>query len=412
MRTQTGNMRAAAEFLSGKLEFVEVEKIERELKTLWNFAGKEGDGEPTVTRACSMNIVLFIPATDMEFKASDVLDEITLKHPCRAILAMSRESEVEKLEAWVSARCHPVSGKKEKQICCEQIIVRWLGGGVEELASVVMPLVIHDLPVVMWWRVPTLRRDYVERFVDGIDRLIVDSLLETDTLEFYRDLRSTVSDYRKELVVADLNWRRLLPWRQSIAWSFEALHGGVESSMLKAIKDVTIKYAVKPSAKAEPADHLNQSLHCIGWLASRLKWTPTASKSIDESQFEVRFDADGKKVSVNVQRTPCEITTEGNIVSIEVGLEDGTTINACQQPGAPVIDASVVHPCDKPATTTTNGTRNGDSREVFLSEPSQRELIDEELYAESRDKVFEESLEMGALVLSFISDKESKKATR
>ncbi len=401
MRTPTGNMRAAAEFLSGKLEFVEVEKIERELKTLWQYAGKSEDGEPTVTRACSMNIILFVPATDIELQASDVLDEITLKHPCRALLAMSRESEVETLEAWVSARCHPVSGKRTKQICCEQIVVRWVGGGVEELASVVMPLVIHDLPVVMWWRVPTLRRDYVERFVDGIDRLVVDSLLEEDTLEFYKDLCATVNDYKKELVVADLNWRRLLPWRQSIAWSFEALHGGVETTLLKSIESVNIKYAVKKESTV--FTHLNQTLHCIGWLASRLKWTPTGSQKTDDSEFDVRFDASGNKVVVNVQPMPCDVTTEGNIVSIEITLSDGTVINSCQQPGAPVIDSSVVHPCDKAA----NGKKNG--KGVFLTEPTQRDLIDEELYVESRDRVFEESLEMGALVLSFISDnKESK----
>lgn len=405
MRTPTGNMRAAAEFLSGKLEYVEVEKIERELKTLWQYAGKSDDREPTVTRACSMNIILFVPATDVELQAIDVLDEITLKHPCRAILAMSRESEVETLEAWVSARCHPVSGKRDKQICCEQIVVRWIGGGVEELASVVMPLVIHDLPVVMWWRAPTLRRDYVERFVDGIDRLIVDSLLEEDSLEFYKQLRSTVVDYKKELVVSDLNWRRVLPWRQSIAFSFEAAHGGVESKMLHEIQNVKIKYAVRPDHKDEASlAHLNQSLHCIGWLASRLDWTPTSAKRLEEGQLDVQFDASGKKVAVKLQKMPCDVTTPGNILSVEITLADGTSINSCQQPGAPVVDASVLHACDKPS----NGKRNG--KEVFLAEPNQRELIDEELYAESRDRVFEESLEMGALVLSFIdTTKESKK---
>lgn len=408
MRTPTGNMRAAAEFLSGKLEYVEVEKIERELKTLWQYAGKSDDGEPTVTRACSMNIILFVPATDVELQASDVLDEITLKHPCRAIWAMSRESDVETLEAWVSARCHPVSGKRSKQICCEQIVVRWIGGGVEELASVVMPLVIHDLPVVMWWRVPTLRRDYVERFVDGIDRLIVDSLLEEDTFEFYRDLRATVVDYKKELVVSDLNWRRVLPWRQSIAFSFESVYGGVESKMLDEIQSIKIKYAVKPSQSSDSSPaHLNQSLHCIGWLASRLDWTPTRAQQADDGQIDVHFDASGKNVSVKLQTMPCEVTTAGNIVSVEITLTDGTVINSCQQPGAPVVDASVLHACDKPA----NGKRNG--KEVFLAEPIQRELIDEELYVESRDRIFEESLEMGALVLSFISGtKESKKATK
>src|SRR5207248_5492359 len=96
-------------------------------------------------------------------------------HPCRALLAISRASENMSLEAWVSARCHLPSAKSEKQICCEQITVRWEGHGIHELPSVVLPLLVPDLPVFLWWRTGDFDMAALEPFLGQTDRIVVDS---------------------------------------------------------------------------------------------------------------------------------------------------------------------------------------------------------------------------------------------
>ncbi len=93
-----------------------------------------------------MNLILFSEKEGCEQEASDLLDAITLRHPCRAILAVHRDQGDVSLEAWVSARCHVTDEKTRKQICCEQITVRGEGIGTSEMASVVIPLLVSICP--------------------------------------------------------------------------------------------------------------------------------------------------------------------------------------------------------------------------------------------------------------------------
>ena len=114
-------------FLSGNLAQVDVAKIERELNRLWDSAGKQEESSWTpVIRACALNVVLLCDDGKNEREFENLLADITVRHPCRAILAVIALAEVEKVEAWVTAHCHFLPGRLDKQMCCEQITVKWL----------------------------------------------------------------------------------------------------------------------------------------------------------------------------------------------------------------------------------------------------------------------------------------------
>ena len=122
-----------------------------------------------------MSLILYTESLSEQNAVGELLDDITIRHPCRAILAIFREDIAPSLEAWVSARCHSASITGQR-ICCEQITVRSQGQSTKELASAVLPLIIPDLPVVMWWYSGELTREMVEPFLPALDLLIVDSL--------------------------------------------------------------------------------------------------------------------------------------------------------------------------------------------------------------------------------------------
>ena len=98
---------AVEEFLSGKLSQVDVPAIERELKKLWQEAAAH-ESEPegrNVARTCVLNLILFTGDGKSETQAGDLLDEIMMRHPCRALLAIGQPADEARIEAWVSARC-------------------------------------------------------------------------------------------------------------------------------------------------------------------------------------------------------------------------------------------------------------------------------------------------------------------
>jgi hypothetical protein len=118
----------------------------------WDSAGsiipQEESSWTPVIRACALNVVLLCDEGKNEREFENLLADITVRHPCRAILAVIALAEVEKVEAWVTAHCHFLPGRLDKQMCCEQITVKWSGQSFksEGLASVVTPLVIPELP--------------------------------------------------------------------------------------------------------------------------------------------------------------------------------------------------------------------------------------------------------------------------
>ena len=284
-------------FLSGKLAQVDIGKIEKELQSLWRMAASSDNEQNqdssslSVTRACVMNFILYSEEDASMKAASDLLDGITLRHPCRAILCLDVESDKgSNLEAWVSARCHISDAHTQKQICCEQITVHGEGVKATELSSVVLPLIVPDLPVVMWWQPSRMKADRLAPFVESVDKIIFDSGNEPQNLEFFQELlkvlhKASVADHGRTLLVTDLNWRRSLPWRESLALAFDRRHSEITPDYLPGIKSVEIRYGLgdaaessKPSGSGSgetPNDGSglnNQALLIAGWLSSILKW--------------------------------------------------------------------------------------------------------------------------------------------
>jgi len=365
-------------FLSGTFHHVDVDRIEKELVELWLQAGKEGSDsdEPSVTRACSITFIVFTRDPKSEVEAGNLLEEVTLKHPCRAILALALPADKEELEAWVTARCRMIPGKKDKQICCEQITVRWQGQGTRNLASVVAPLQLVDLPTWMWWQDARPSKEMLGPFLPFVERLIVDTSFLDDSIAHMFDLKDVFNRLKDGGVLFDLNWRRLLPWRQAIARSFEETLGILSAEDLDLISSVTIGVAQKESESSK--GYSAQALLLVAWLASRLSWKILSVKKNADNEVDIVFKWSRKKIEVSLKAVPLETATPGAVCFFAadfVGKDKSLVV--MQKEGCPGLEANLLSKSEVNETISLHERASSHLVVDVLDSPITGELYEE-----------------------------------
>lgn len=317
-------------FLSGNLAQVDVAKIERELNRLWDSAGRQEESSWTpVIRACALNVVLLCDEGRNEREFENLLAEITVRHPCRAILAVIAQAELEKVEAWVTAHCHFLPGRLDKQMCCEQITVKWSGRSFksEGLASVVTPLVIPELPSWLFAGSNHLTASVVEPFLAYLDHLLIDSrfteeesnVVCQERIETLRANWQIALDLADRAVVVDLAWLTLSAWRKAIALAFDDTDVSIKPSRLQAVKTITIEYG-------GAAKGFSQALLLAGWLSSRIKLEPSGASlsSITSAvtSFQARCSKSGSAETIALNLVSVPDSCPG-IASFEMTFRDG-----------------------------------------------------------------------------------------
>ncbi len=187
---------------------IDPEKIRKELSDLWVNLGKEKDGDAGVLRACSMTLIVAVDESDDPTRIGETIAMLMREHPSRAIVVRVRDSSEFYLSAQVIAQCWMPFGNR-RQICCEQVEITASLPSLGDLPAVLLPLLVADLPVVLWARsVPGMKA------LAGIaGKLILDSTTAADL--------KLVAEMAKDRRVADLAWVRLTHWRELIAQIFE-----------------------------------------------------------------------------------------------------------------------------------------------------------------------------------------------
>lgn len=248
---------------------VDIGAIERELRQLWK-ENAAGAGGQAVTRALTLNLVARAADTATADRISEVVQQLTASHPNRTVLAIVREGAEPHLEAFVQANCL-LAGPGHPQVCGEQITIDARGALGSQVASLVLPLLVPDLPVALWLPGPAPFGDpLLARLRSVVDRVIVDS---RDFASPARDLAAMAAfdaEWRsagtRSPAVSDLAWGELTPWRELTAQFFDTRP---LLPHLRRIDHVEIGYV-----PAGEGPNPIQPLLTAGWLASRLGWTP------------------------------------------------------------------------------------------------------------------------------------------
>jgi glucose-6-phosphate dehydrogenase assembly protein OpcA len=168
----------------------------------------------------------------------------------------------------LSVRCFPVG---DRAICGEVIELELGGARSAAPASIVLPLLISDLPVFCRWRgEPDFASSEFEQMVGIVDRLILNSTEWTNVPAAYAALAGLF----ERTVVSDIAWARTERWRSLLA------------SLWPSVADVK-----RIRVQGTPAQ-----AHLIGgWLSSRLEHP--VEVEVEERDTLEGIDLDGKPAS-------------------------------------------------------------------------------------------------------------------
>ncbi len=182
-----------------------VAEIERSLAAQRCAERDDGTGE---LRASTMTHVVWCPPRWLE-EARATLEGLAERHPARTIFLVPQRGARSQVEASATIRDFRVDGLSES-VLSEVIEVRLRGSAAEHPASVVLPLLISDLPAFCRWRgTPAWGSPALADVVRVCDRLVVDSR-EWTGLEAGFAALARLFD---RVAVSDVAFARSLGWR-------------------------------------------------------------------------------------------------------------------------------------------------------------------------------------------------------
>jgi glucose-6-phosphate dehydrogenase assembly protein OpcA len=177
-------------------------------------------------------------------------------HASRTIV-LAVEPKRDRLDAvaTMASDKHPKPG--EFALLRETVIVDVGEKHLRALDTIVDPLVVTDLPTVLWS--PHGHPEAVDILLRLSQVVLLDSVDDPDLNEALQRARELL----QKAYVVDLAWLRSTPWRERVAATFDPAHLRPD---LRHISAVTIRHHPDSAAAA---------LLLIGWLASRLDWQPS-----------------------------------------------------------------------------------------------------------------------------------------
>lgn len=255
---------------------VEIGKIERELKKLWEQGGE------VMTRASLINLAIYSEAPGSLERNTGIIAEIAEDHACRAIvIAAQPAAKEDRVEAWISAHCH-ISRAGSKHVCSEQISFSLRGSFAGLLPNIVFSHLDSDLPFYLWWQ-GQFCDPMDAQLWSWVDRLIYDSQVWGDADAQLRLVEQAQEEANSRVILCDLNWTRLVQLRLAVAHFFDAPASQVN---LGRIGRVEIDFAAGARSTA---------VLLAGWLAAQLGWTVSAERGATTLEFA---DASAQFVTV------------------------------------------------------------------------------------------------------------------
>jgi glucose-6-phosphate dehydrogenase assembly protein OpcA len=155
--------------------------------------------------------------------------------------------------ATIASDVHPKPG--QFALLRETVVLSVGQAQAQDLFSVVDPLVVTDLPTVLWS--PHGHPEAVDALLPLTQVVLLDSGDEESPAEAFARAQR-IGD--RGTYVVDLSWLRSTPWRERVAATFDRPN---LRPLLQRVAAITIRHAPESQAAA---------LLLVGWLASRLGW--------------------------------------------------------------------------------------------------------------------------------------------
>jgi len=225
---------------------------------------QDADAAPEL-RTSTMTHVVWAPPRWLP-RAKRVLAGLAERHPARTIFLVPVPGRRSAVDADAVVQDFEIGGGRE--VLSEVIELRLSGEAARHPASVVLPLLIADLPAYCRWRGrPDWEGQALAELVDVCDRLVVDSAEWAGLPGAYLEL----AGFFDRIAVSDLAWRRGLPWRSVLAERWPG-----------------IRRVERLSTEGPRAD----VLLLAGWLRSRLRRSVRLTRREGPALAGVRVDGE------------------------------------------------------------------------------------------------------------------------
>ncbi len=301
---------------------VDIDRIEAELVRLrYDAAGGTGGDETFAIRTSLLNLVVFAADGRAAREAGQVVAGLPSHHPSRAIVVVTKPSAARsRIDAQLAAHCH-ISPGLQQQVCCEQITLRVSGRVAHHLHSIIIPLLVSDLPVYVWWTGEIPRDAHIlEEMIGSADRFIADSARFAQAGEGLEAL-AELCQRRPKFGVGDLNWSRLTPWRRLLAQQCDM------PDLRRRLEPITAVDIC--SSRGGRQTLSSQALLLAGWLARRFGWEPPKRQAQRSGGgFGFSLLSGGSRVSMSLRsQKGCPGVRPGWVSTVRLeGGEQGRTV--------------------------------------------------------------------------------------
>ena len=331
-------------------------------------------------RTSVLTLVVIAPRPETTERALAAINSLNQRHPSRAIVVSPGDFDgPATMDAHIYAECK-LSDRSGAEMCTEQLLIKTGGELSQHLSRVIVPLLIHDLPVVLWWPDdPPFGSRQFHEVAGTVDRLLVDSgSFRDDGAKRLAGLATVVSD---GVAVADIGWLRLNLWRELLAGIFDH---PLLTAELDHIRNVRIDIA-RPTSTMR----LSKAAFYLGWLASRLGWDiarPLARNDQEDDILRGVFRRGRREIAVELRsvRTTLDGSQRAAGSLVKVDIETA-------RPKA-TVRARITRQADHLlATADWNGApvaRRAGRLEPFDETP----FVAEALQRPGLDRVFEQAL--------------------
>ncbi len=350
---------------------VNLDDIQAELESLTREAmGK--DGNRTFGRM--LTLVVYADGDEDWNELQDRVGEIIVRVSGRAILIRrTPEANDGELQAFVSTHCL-IRGDQTLTLCGELVTLHTSDGDIDELRNLVLSLRLRDLPLVLWWRAPVRPQDPLFlSLVRACDQVILDSCRFATRVDELGELVSFLARQSGRVSFGDINWARLIPWRELIAQFFDTPEHLI---YLDRLDELELDYSARNNGNP------SQALLITMWLATLLRWdVARGSWEANGHDRSLKLLNQGREIRVHIKG---EVETDA-----PPGWLSGVTLRATGEPSA---DFQVNWCGENCVTTFVKIGRRVVERSLALSVPDEVTLVCEEFDASRQDRVYHQAL--------------------
>jgi glucose-6-phosphate dehydrogenase assembly protein OpcA len=382
--------------------------IQADLERIWNsvslYVPRDGDGDGeapgggegrgdalsgrgqerrVAARTSVMNLVVVATRGETGEHAAAVIHGLTGRHPSRTIIVSPADPDGPAwLDAQVQAHClMPTPDSPET--CAELVYLTAGGESGQHLAGLISPLLVHDLPVTVWWPgEPRFESAAARDLLTLADRVLVDGASwPGDGLERLARLARIPAEYGVQ--VCDFALLRQSRWREAIASSFDLPR---LLPFLGGIRTIVVRYAARRGGAR--STNVVKPIYHLAWLASRLEM------SVVEPLRAADDPWGGYRGQLRVGRRHIAVALE----PLESGLLGGTTLEVEIEArrGTHMLEARVTGQADGvTVATTVDGTPMPD-RHYLVPRRQEHELLAETIEDAGAHPITASALTMAA----------------